>query len=46
MSGCPIRWTAAEVDAAACAVDDLGGQVTEHYLTPLIVLRGNPTAGA
>ena len=32
-------WTAAEAGAAAQAVTDLGGRVTEHYLTPLLVLR-------
>ncbi len=31
-------WSADEAEAAAQAVDDLGGRVTEHYLTPLIVL--------
>jgi SAM-dependent methyltransferase len=31
-------WSAEEAEAAAQAVDDLGGRVTEHYLTPLIVL--------
>lgn len=31
-------WSDAEVDAAAAAVRDLGGRVTEHYVTPLIVL--------
>ncbi|MGQ4599920.1 methyltransferase domain-containing protein [Nocardia sp. R6R-6] len=35
------NWEAAEVDEAARAVDELGGQVTEHYVTPLIVLRRN-----
>ncbi|MGW4367278.1 class I SAM-dependent methyltransferase [Nocardia takedensis] len=33
------NWTAAEVDEAARAVDELGGRVTEHYVTPLILLR-------
>lgn len=32
-------WTADEADAAARAVQDLGGRVTEHYVTPLLVLR-------
>ncbi|MEU8901597.1 class I SAM-dependent methyltransferase [Nocardia sp. NPDC048505] len=32
-------WSAAEVDAAAEAVRELGGEVVEHYRTPLIVLR-------
>ncbi len=32
-------WTPDEVDAAARAVDDLGGTVTEHYLSWLIALR-------
>ncbi|MBH0777166.1 class I SAM-dependent methyltransferase [Nocardia bovistercoris] len=32
-------WRPAEVDEAASAVRALGGVVTEHYLTPLIVLR-------
>lgn len=32
-------WTAPEVEEAARAVRDLGGTVTEHYVTPLIVLR-------
>lgn len=32
-------WSAAEVDAAARAVRDLGGRVTEHRVTPLVVLR-------
>lgn len=32
-------WTAPEVDEAARAARDLGGTVTEHYVTPLIVLR-------
>lgn len=31
-------WTAEEADEAARAVRDLGGTVTEHYVTPLIVL--------
>lgn len=31
-------WTVAEVDEAAQAAHDLGGRVTEHYVTPLIVL--------
>nr|WP_279536277.1 class I SAM-dependent methyltransferase [Nocardioides ochotonae] len=31
-------WTGDEVEAAAQAVDDLGGRVTEHYVTPLLVL--------
>jgi SAM-dependent methyltransferase len=33
------NWNAAEVDQAAQAVDDLGGRVVEHYVTPLIVLQ-------
>jgi SAM-dependent methyltransferase len=33
------NWNAAEVDEAAQAVDDLGGRVVEHYVTPLIVLE-------
>jgi SAM-dependent methyltransferase len=32
-------WRDDEVDAAANAVRELGGRVTEHYVTPLIVLR-------
>jgi len=31
-------WSEAEAEQAALAVRDLGGTVTEHYLTPLIVL--------
>lgn len=31
-------WSPAEADQAALAVRDLGGTVTEYYLTPLIVL--------
>lgn len=31
-------WSEAEADQAGLAVRDLGGRVTEHYLTPLIVL--------
>lgn len=31
-------WTDAEVDAAGCAVEELGGTVIEHYVTPLMVL--------
>ncbi|WP_374010569.1 class I SAM-dependent methyltransferase [Leifsonia sp. LS-T14] len=31
-------WSPAEAEQAALAVRDLGGTVTEHYLTPLIVL--------
>jgi len=31
-------WSAAEVEDAARAVADLGGRVTEHYRTPLLVL--------
>ncbi|PVG83938.1 SAM-dependent methyltransferase [Nocardioides gansuensis] len=31
-------WSAVEVEAAAQAADDLGGRVTEHYLTPLMLL--------
>jgi SAM-dependent methyltransferase len=33
------NWTADEVVAAAQAARDLGGMVTEHYVTPLILLR-------
>jgi SAM-dependent methyltransferase len=33
------NWDAAEAEEAARAVEDLGGQVTEHYVTPLIVLE-------
>ncbi len=32
-------WSVAEVEEAAQAVSDLGGSVTEHYVTPLIVLK-------
>lgn len=32
-------WTAAEAEEAARAVRDLGGTVTEHYLSPLLVLE-------
>lgn len=32
-------WTAGEAAAAAEAARDLGGMVTEHYVTPLILLR-------
>lgn len=32
------EWSAEEADAAGRAVQDLGGRVTEHYLTPLLVL--------
>lgn len=32
-------WTADEVHEAAAAVEELGGRVLEHYLTPLIVLE-------
>ncbi|WP_218001280.1 hypothetical protein [Nocardia thailandica] len=39
-------WSPAEVDEAAQAVDELGGQVSEHYVTPLIVLRSNESADA
>ena len=31
-------WDLAEVAAAARAVDELGGRVREHYVTPLVVL--------
>ena len=31
-------WSPAEAEQAALAVRELGGSVTEHYLTPLIVL--------
>ncbi|GCD21862.1 methyltransferase type 11 [Cellulomonas algicola] len=39
------EWSDAEAEAAGRAVRDLGGRVTEHYLTPLLVLRraGTPT---
>ncbi len=33
------NWTVAEADEAGRAVDDLGGRVVEHYVTPLIVLE-------
>ena len=33
------NWTADEAAAAAQAARDLGGTVTEHYVTPLILLR-------
>ncbi|WP_432510812.1 class I SAM-dependent methyltransferase [Kineococcus sp. SYSU DK001] len=33
------NWDAAEVAEAAGAVEELGGRVLEHYLTPLIVLQ-------
>jgi SAM-dependent methyltransferase len=33
------NWSQAEVEAAAQAVRDLGGLVTEHYVTPLVVLE-------
>jgi len=33
------NWTPAEVEEAAEAAQALGGRVTEHYVTPLIVLR-------
>ncbi len=32
-------WSAGEVEQAAEAVDELGGRVVEHYVTPLIVLK-------
>jgi SAM-dependent methyltransferase len=32
-------WSEAEVDAAAQASRELGGRVTEHYVTPLVVLE-------
>jgi SAM-dependent methyltransferase len=32
-------WTAAEAEKAGHAVRELGGTVTEHYLTPLLVLE-------
>ncbi|WP_432562126.1 class I SAM-dependent methyltransferase [Kineococcus sp. SYSU DK003] len=35
------NWSAAEAAEAAAAVDELGGTVREHYLTPLILLRRN-----
>ncbi|WP_067805109.1 class I SAM-dependent methyltransferase [Nocardia beijingensis] len=31
-------WSTTEVDVAARAVDELGGSVVEHYVTPLIIL--------
>jgi len=33
------NWTDAEAEAAAQAARDLGGTVTEHYVTPLILLQ-------
>jgi SAM-dependent methyltransferase len=33
------NWSTAEAEEAAQAARDLGGSVTEHYVTPLIVLR-------
>jgi hypothetical protein len=39
-------WSAAEVEEAARAVDRLGGVVTEHYVTPLVVLERADRAGA
>jgi hypothetical protein len=33
------NWNAAEVAEAADAVEELGGRVLEHYVTPLIVLQ-------
>ncbi|MFI9509694.1 hypothetical protein [Nocardia sp. NPDC052566] len=33
------NWTAAEVDEAAQAANGLGGNVVEHYVTPLIILE-------
>jgi SAM-dependent methyltransferase len=36
-------WDATEVAQAAQAVRDLGGRVTEHYVTPLIVLERTAT---
>ncbi|WP_246018478.1 class I SAM-dependent methyltransferase [Arthrobacter crusticola] len=33
------NWSAGEVEEAAQAVRTLGGYVTEHYVTPLIVLK-------
>lgn len=33
------NWSTDEVEQAAAAARELGGHVTEHYLTPLIVLR-------
>ncbi|MBF6331143.1 class I SAM-dependent methyltransferase [Nocardia transvalensis] len=33
------NWNPAEVDEAAQAAHDLGGRVTEQYVTPLIVLK-------
>jgi SAM-dependent methyltransferase len=35
-------WSAAEVEQVAEAVDELGGRVVEHYVTPLIVLERVP----
>ncbi|MFI6041117.1 class I SAM-dependent methyltransferase [Nocardia sp. NPDC051321] len=37
------NWNAAEVDEAAQAVNDLGGHVVEHYVTPLIILKRTAT---
>ena len=39
------EWTADKVDATAAAVRQLGGVVTEHYVTPLIVLRSQDERG-
>lgn len=36
------NWSAAEVEEAARAVDELGGTVLEDYVTPLIVLHPSP----
>jgi hypothetical protein len=36
------NWTAKEVEEAGEAARDLGGSVTEHYVTPLIVVRRVP----
>ncbi|WP_345801670.1 class I SAM-dependent methyltransferase [Microbacterium sp. AZCO] len=33
------EWSAAEAEAAAQAVDELGGHVTEHYLSWLILMK-------
>ena len=32
-------WNVAEVEEAAQAVDEFGGRLVEHYVTPLIVLE-------
>jgi len=35
-------WSPAEVEQASAAVTELGGRVTEHYLSWLLVLRATP----